>query len=220
MFLGYYKDEKKTAEALDKDGFLHTGDVGEILPNGALKIIDRAKNIFKLAQGEYIAPEKIEQIFAKVPGVESNFVTGDSLQAYCVVVCTPNKDKLLEIAKSLNISKLAPSIILEIKMLGIRIIPPQYECGHRKSYTLFMVDSARHGLPVYRQRYLSPSLERVCPNLITADDPLDALYKNKEIRKSLLKTLTQHGRDAKLFGFELPKNIYLEPKTLAELGLV
>ncbi|XP_038152909.1 long-chain-fatty-acid--CoA ligase 5 [Cyprinodon tularosa] len=103
VFKGYLKDPEKTAEALDKDGWLHTGDIGKWLPSGVLKIIDRKKNIFKLAQGEYIAPEKIENVYVRSGLVAQVFVHGDSLQSCLIAIVVPDADTLPGIAKSLGI---------------------------------------------------------------------------------------------------------------------
>ncbi|XP_020700722.1 long chain acyl-CoA synthetase 6, peroxisomal isoform X1 [Dendrobium catenatum] len=103
VFLGYYKDDVQTKEVVDEDGWLHTGDIGLWLPEGRLKIIDRKKNIFKLAQGEYIAPEKIENVYAKCKFISQCFIYGDSFNSCLVAIVAVEPDMLIAWAASKEI---------------------------------------------------------------------------------------------------------------------
>lgn len=89
----------KTDEAKDKDGWLYTGDIVRLNPNGSISIIDRKKNIFKLAQGEYVAAEKLEIGYRMMSEIEEVFIYGDSLQAFLVVIIFPNEAKLRQLAR-------------------------------------------------------------------------------------------------------------------------
>lgn len=100
IFQGYYKAEVQMREVIDDDGWLHTGDIGLWLPGGRLKIIDRKKNIFKLAQGEYIAPEKVENVYTKCRFVSQCFIYGDSFNSSLVAVVAVEPDVLRDWAVS------------------------------------------------------------------------------------------------------------------------
>lgn len=93
---GYLNNPSLTAEAIDQEGWLHTGDIGSLNDNGTLTIIDRKKHIFKLSQGEYISPEKIESVYAKSNFVSQIFIHGDSLKSSLVGVVVPDNDVLIE----------------------------------------------------------------------------------------------------------------------------
>lgn len=92
VLIGYYGDEAKTRETIDEGGWLHTGDVGEWTNTGALRIIDRTKHIFKLNQGEYIAPERLEDIYIRSRWIEQIFVDGLSTESTVVAIVIPDKE--------------------------------------------------------------------------------------------------------------------------------
>ncbi|CAG8638341.1 6680_t:CDS:10 [Acaulospora morrowiae] len=102
VFSGYYKNEAKTKETIDDEGWLHTGDVAYIDERGAVTIIDRKKNIFKLSQGEYIAPEKIENVYASSGLILQIFVHGDSIRDHLVAIAIPNPEVFVPWANTLT----------------------------------------------------------------------------------------------------------------------
>ena len=88
LMMGYYKDEKKTNEAIDKDGWFHTGDIGEIQEHDILKITDRKKEIFKLSTGKYVAPQVVENIFKESAFIEQAMVVGEG-KKYAAAIISP-----------------------------------------------------------------------------------------------------------------------------------
>ncbi|KAL3417668.1 Long chain acyl-CoA synthetase 7, peroxisomal 2 [Phlyctema vagabunda] len=86
-FREYYRNEAETAKAIDEDGWFRTGDIAEIDSLGRFKIVDRVKNVLKLAQGEYVSPERIENVYlANCNLLAMAYVHGDSTQSFLVSI--------------------------------------------------------------------------------------------------------------------------------------
>ena len=109
LFKGYLNLPEETEKSLDKEGWLHSGDVAMIIPEhgNAFRIIDRVKNMFKLQQGEYISPEKIENKLGNCKYIEQIFIYGDSLQNYLVGILVPKSKDVIEFLKKKGIENVS-----------------------------------------------------------------------------------------------------------------
>ncbi|MGB3590712.1 MAG: AMP-dependent synthetase/ligase [Nonlabens sp.] len=101
--MGYYKDEEKTNEAIDKNGYFHTGDIGEIDSEGFLKITDRKKEMFKTSGGKYVAPQILENTMKQSRFIEQIMVIGDGEKMPAAFI-QPNFEFLEEWAQRKNIA--------------------------------------------------------------------------------------------------------------------
>ena len=99
---GYYKKPEETAKTFTADGWLHTGDAGEIDANGCLKITDRIKELMKTSNGKYIAPQFIEGTLGKDKFIEQIAVIADA-RNYVTALIVPAFEVLEEYAESINL---------------------------------------------------------------------------------------------------------------------
>ncbi|MEU2059253.1 AMP-dependent synthetase/ligase [Streptomyces sp. NPDC013455] len=96
---GYHKLPEKTAEVLESDGWFHTGDIGELSPDGYLRITDRKKDLIKTSGGKYVAPAEVEGQFKAVCPYVSNILVHGADRNYCTALIALDEIALQEWAK-------------------------------------------------------------------------------------------------------------------------
>ncbi|MFD4989507.1 AMP-dependent synthetase/ligase [Streptomyces sp. NPDC058374] len=100
---GYHQLPEKTAEVLEGDGWFHTGDIGELSPDGYLKITDRKKDLIKTSGGKYIAPAEVEGQFKAICPFVSNILVHGADRNFCTALIALDEPTLLGWAKEQNL---------------------------------------------------------------------------------------------------------------------
>jgi long-chain acyl-CoA synthetase len=119
LMQGYYREPEMTAETIDSEGWLHTGDMGEIDSEGYLKLTGRVKEMFKTAKGEYVAPGPIEWKFATNNDIEQIAVMGSGLpQPVALIV-------LSDIGKAKTQAEVKVSLLESLKTINPELVSYQ-----------------------------------------------------------------------------------------------
>jgi len=110
---GYYKQPEATRETVDQDGWLHTGDIGELDTDGYLKITDRKKELLKTAGGKYIAPQPIEMVVKRNKFVANAMLYGDR-RKFAIILIVPNFDNLERWAQERSLTYGSRAALIEL----------------------------------------------------------------------------------------------------------
>lgn len=103
VMLGYYKNPEETAETIDKDGWLHSGDIGEIDEDGFLRITDRKKDIIVTAGGKNVAPQRVEKIMRTSRYIDQAVAYGDR-KKYLTGIVSLDQEQVMEWATKHGLS--------------------------------------------------------------------------------------------------------------------
>jgi long-chain acyl-CoA synthetase len=95
VMMGYLNRPDLTAEVIDADGWLHTGDTGEFIEGTFLRISGRLKELFKLSSGEYVAPQVLESTYTRSPFIEHIMIVGEG-KKHVAALIAPSFDQLTE----------------------------------------------------------------------------------------------------------------------------
>ncbi|XP_071798454.1 long-chain-fatty-acid--CoA ligase 4-like isoform X2 [Asterias amurensis] len=124
--MGYYKNEALTEEyfeTINGRRWFHTGDIGEVLANGTLRLIDRKKDLVKLQTGEYISLATIETVLKKSPFVENICVYADGDFDYCTALVVPYRKNLESAALEQGLSNMSfEDLCDDIKMQQVVLV--------------------------------------------------------------------------------------------------
>lgn len=115
---GYYKNPEATREAIDDEGWFHTGDIGEFTESGFLKITDRKKNLFKLSTGKYVMPQPVESKLQQNPLVE-HAVTIGSERKFCTLLIFPNLECLRSQTSQMGIELANENLLTHPKVIEL-----------------------------------------------------------------------------------------------------
>ncbi|KAJ4129400.1 medium-chain fatty acid-CoA ligase faa2 [Fusarium equiseti] len=117
VFREYYKNDEETRKTLDADGWFHSGDICEIDKMGRFKIIDRKKNVLKLAQGEYISPERIENVYLGSSNlVNAAYVHGDGTQSSLVAIFGIDVENFAPFASKILQETITPNQVADLRV--------------------------------------------------------------------------------------------------------
>ena len=150
VMLGYYKNEQATSDAIDADGWLHTGDMGTIDPDGTLYIRGRCKTMILTGSGQNIYPEEIEDKLNNMPLVLESLVLESGGKLYGLVVPdfeTCEREKIdrvaLEAMMEENLKNLNSQVAAYERLVSISIYPSEFEKTPKKSIKRYLYNASK-----------------------------------------------------------------------------